>query len=135
MALAALFLALLYGTSAALKSRSTESFRRYLEPIGGELSGHLLKLTLLVEASLALGFLVGLVVAPAVEVAGASSACFLVLATVVHGSLMVQGQGAGCNCFGELSHEEDTSYAAVQPALFAARNALLVAVSLWVAGR
>jgi hypothetical protein len=131
--LAGAVLALAYATALVAKRRSRGAFEQYVASVTPVLANLLVAITFGIEAALALGLAIGTLATGVSRVAGIASGCFLVVATAFHGVRIVRGGSPSCQCFGGMSPNAETSHDAWLPALFAMRNAALIAISMWVA--
>lgn len=131
---AALFLSVVYVLSSVGKLRSATRLESYLGPIAGRGSRLVARLVLICESTLAVALAASIVVDGLSPLAGGTSAAFLLLASAFHALLLSQGRPAQCHCFGDLPTTHRNVDAAWRPALFALRNAVLVAASATVAG-
>lgn len=130
----ALLLSVVYALSSFGKLRSATGLEAYLVPVAGRRSRLLARLVLLTEWILAAALAVSIVVNGLSPWAGGASAAFLLVASAFHALLLSQGRPAQCHCFGDLPSTPKHVDAAWRPALFALRNAVLVAASATVAG-
>lgn len=131
---AAPLLAAVYAVASIGKARDRTGFREYLRHLMGRASIVVVWMTLGLEASLAFSLVGSSIYAPLAAFAGAGSALLLLAGTGVHAAMLSRGGGGACHCFGRISAESERLDSSWRPALIAARNAALVALSLAVAG-
>lgn len=131
--LASLLLALVFTGSVAGKWRDRGRFEEYLKPLVGRRASTVRDLTMASELGLAAMLSLAVSEPTLLPFAGGASAVFLLVATAVQAALLVRRGAPTCRCFGRLSNVRGRLDGSWHPALFALRNAILMAVSITAA--
>lgn len=124
-----------YGPAAVAKLRDRRTFSAYLRPLTHRATPVAVRLIFAAEGLLAVALMAGAWLPDARPWAGGASGAFVLAATGAHGLLLARTETAACHCFGRLSTAGHALDATWKPALFAARNASLAALSLLLADR
>jgi hypothetical protein len=128
VALAAVYILAIIG-----KIRDPHALQEYVQPLAGHFSRILVKVTLVIELTLAAGLLAAVMENSVAKAAGVTSAVFLVTATVFHAMLLARSRLTRCHCFGRLSFPDQVD-AAWEPVIVGLRNGGLVGASAIIAG-
>lgn len=127
-------LALVFAAAALGKALNREEVERYVGQLIRAGVGRWVTALIGFEAVLVLALITAVPVNGLGPVAGLLCAVFLSLATCFQGALLIGGKPPECNCFGQVARSRGTRDRSWGPALFGVRNAVLVAVSLNIAG-
>lgn len=127
-------LALVYGIAVAQKVRDLGTLEAYMRRLAGRYGRGLAQAVVGAEALLFVVLLLAAANQGARQLAGWISSGFLFAASLVYSALLVTGQSSECNCFGSMAIRKGALNPAMRPALLAARNSVLVTLSVSVGG-